>query len=363
MEYTKKKNKIYVITECPYVGIFQAMNITARELNKIGFEIYFILPKTPRNRYGETQKENEKYLSKVGKIIYTPMRRSGYYLIQDIFIFKKLLEKIKPDILISYTEYAGKICRILYKNKNIKNYFHAPQCIDVTRKNTILKQIREYIFERLLANRADYYLSCGPSESFLLNKTYKIPTKKIILCPNFKIKTDTCAQEKKYDFIYIGRIVKNKGIFKILKTVNLNGLTNKLIVVGEGDELEKLKIKYPSVNFTGRVKTEDVYKYIKQAKFYLSDSKIEGLPYALIEAMSVGTVPIISDVKGHKDLIINGYNGFLFKNELELINIIFKSTIVDDTYYQNLQNASIKTSEKLIKTGIKNLNTIFKKYD
>jgi len=75
-------------------------------------------------------------------------------------------------------------------------------------------------------------------------------------------------------------------------------------------DLEVLKRQYPNAKFTGRIAPEEVLAFLSASKFFISNSVIEGLPYALIEAMTYGVVPIVSNVEGHKDLVIDGKNGF-----------------------------------------------------
>ena len=47
---------------------------------------------------------------------------------------------------------------------------------------------------------------------------------------------------------------------------------------------------------------------------YLSTSRFEGLPYALIEAASAALPIVATDVIGNNEVVINGENGFLFRD-------------------------------------------------
>ena len=53
-------------------------------------------------------------------------------------------------------------------------------------------------------------------------------------------------------------------------------------------------------------------KITNEANIFLTPSRREGCPMALLEAMRVGTIPITSDYdNGCKELIRDGYNGFV----------------------------------------------------
>lgn len=50
---------------------------------------------------------------------------------------------------------------------------------------------------------------------------------------------------------------------------------------------------------------------ISQSNFFLSLSEYEGMPNAVLEALSNGILPILSDIAPHRELLSNGYNDYL----------------------------------------------------
>ena len=57
--------------------------------------------------------------------------------------------------------------------------------------------------------------------------------------------------------------------------------------------------------------TQDVKKYIFESDVVVLPSYREGLPRAILEAMSMNKPVIVSDVPGCKDLVIENWNGLL----------------------------------------------------
>lgn len=54
-------------------------------------------------------------------------------------------------------------------------------------------------------------------------------------------------------------------------------------------------------------------QYLAASDIYLSTSRWEGLPLAVLQAMSLGKPVVASDVTGNKDAVVNDVTGFLYK--------------------------------------------------
>lgn len=87
-----------------------------------------------------------------------------------------------------------------------------------------------------------------------------------------------------------------------------------LLFVGDGELLERTKAwvereSLPRVHFLGR--REDVPAVLSASDIVVLVSKREGLPRALLEAMAAGKPLVATDVRGNRDLVEDGVNGFL----------------------------------------------------
>jgi glycosyltransferase involved in cell wall biosynthesis len=90
-----------------------------------------------------------------------------------------------------------------------------------------------------------------------------------------------------------------------------------LALVGDGSLREELGQLVSSLNldrnviFTGRLNTEGVLKWLQAGDVFTLISAIEGLPCSLIEAMSAGLPPLVSDIPAHTQLVDNEVNGMV----------------------------------------------------
>jgi len=118
----------------------------------------------------------------------------------------------------------------------------------------------------------------------------------------------------------IGRLTKQKN-FELLinsfKSVVKNYKNLKLVLIGTGENEEKLKLLVSELNikddvyFTGY--QENVYKFLKKAKIFVLSSLWEDPGFVLIEAIISNTTVLASNCpNGPKEVL--GDDKFLFKN-------------------------------------------------
>jgi glycosyltransferase involved in cell wall biosynthesis len=89
-------------------------------------------------------------------------------------------------------------------------------------------------------------------------------------------------------------------------------------VIGDGEERAKLESRVAAaglqgrIGFTGRLDPDDVARELLQAQAVILMSDYEGLPVALLEAMSAGVVPVVRNIRsGIPELVRDGITGCL----------------------------------------------------
>jgi L-malate glycosyltransferase len=88
-----------------------------------------------------------------------------------------------------------------------------------------------------------------------------------------------------------------------------------LMIAGDGPSRQQLTEMISQMDLASQVSLlgpiDDVASFLKGADIFISTSSHEGLPIAVLEAMSWGLPVIITDVPGHRDVIKNGTEGYL----------------------------------------------------
>ncbi|MCH2165772.1 MAG: glycosyltransferase [Marinovum sp.] len=89
-----------------------------------------------------------------------------------------------------------------------------------------------------------------------------------------------------------------------------------LTVLGTGERLDEMRARVKAEGLEDKIDLHggvpDARPFMRQAKVFLSTSRWEGMPLAVLEAMSEGLCVVATDVVGNRDLIVNGQTGFLF---------------------------------------------------
>ena len=122
------------------------------------------------------------------------------------------------------------------------------------------------------------------------------------------------------NFLYLGRLIADKGVnelldaFKILEKKIHCKITLAVIIDNDNVssmDLKVLKTKIPIKNILVKTNVKDVKKLIKSHDCLVLPSYSEGMSRAIMEAAALGRPIICSNIFGCKEMVINGFNGFL----------------------------------------------------
>lgn len=100
------------------------------------------------------------------------------------------------------------------------------------------------------------------------------------------------------------------------------------------------------VHFLGGIEREGIYKELSQASVVVCPSRLENMPYALLEACAAGIPCVSYDVGGVKEFISNSENGFVVNNEADFIQAINK-LLQDDELRTTMGNKAQESVENL----------------
>lgn len=131
-------------------------------------------------------------------------------------------------------------------------------------------------------------------------------------------------------FIHVARYGSPKNqprLFRVFERLYREGIDFLLLCIGNGYKQEIVSHFSDGNKVILLGEKKNVGDYLLASDFFILSSDYEGLPLSLLEAMSVGVVPISTPAGGVIDVIRNGINGYMSER------------IDDDSLYQTVKVA------------------------
>ena len=266
--------------------------------------------------------------------------------INKIICIKSILEKEKYDLIVTNTTLAAFMVRIAKQISGVKNH---GKLINICHgylfsKNTPFIKKHAYILaEKLCVPSTDRLLTMNKEDNELAKKYHlckgdivNINGMGIQKPPNIdrnvrkQIREKYSIKDNEILMVYAGELSKRKNQQFLIESMPkiLEKFQNiKLVLAGNGILYDDYKQMIKKLNLTNDVilagYVNEIEELIYSADIAISSSKSEGLPFNIMQSLSLKTPVIASNIKGHKDLIKNGYNGYLFDfDQDELISKI-----------------------------------------
>ncbi len=169
---------------------------------------------------------------------------------------------------------------------------------------------------------------------------------------NQKLKKKTKSIRKEFKInkktkliLFVGSISRRKGVDTIISTISKLKFENTItLLVGGGPELKKFKNKVRKLNLKDRIiftgPRKDVQNFYSEADIFFFPSRGEGMPGAVMEAMSYELPILTSNIPGTKDLV-DKTSAILTKNYISKL----RSLITD----KNLRKKLGKSAKRRVK--------------
>ena len=288
----------------------------------------------------------------------------------------RIIQKEKPDIIHCHSAKGGFIGRMAGFLTRTKTFYTPHAFSFLSTQNKIKKRI--YLFLERMARLDSFLLACSESEKELGMEQVHYKEKRAYVwsnsVPDAQAVPPSGLKETSPYICYIGRPSYQKNPFflvNVIREVHKAYPDIRFYILGVGyysPDLERMKRIITQYQLENTIELfpwlnhNETMGYVKNALFYLTTSRYEGLPLAVIEAMSLGKCIVASDVFGNKDCVKDGYNGYL----LPLQENLFAKKIIELIEHPDLTETFGKNSrllfEKdfLIQNRIPYLEVIYK---
>ena len=328
-----------------YGGGEKVRNWLANRLIGSGHIVYYATPTINDDYIKDLEKVS--LLNKV-KIIEYPFdkkNKSPFFYYRSI---TSLFKSNKIDLLIIF---GGSLVEQVIAKRNGVKILLSERCDPASRPilSRILKQIQYRI--------ADGYVFQTPEASLCYCKRAK---KISTVIPNPIIDHLDEPQYKEYrnEIVTVGRLSPEKNqelLIDAFYLVHKKEPKYKLVIYGSGPLKEKLCSKIESLHLQDSVSIvsgkNNISELIVGSELFVLPSNTEGMPNALIEAMSVGLLCISADcpIYGPRMLVRNGENGFLFpiKDKTALYNTMLNAINLNSSEKEKIRKSATDIRETL----------------
>lgn len=314
-------------------------------------EVFISMPKS----------EDNKYFENLGcKIIETKVDRRGINPIKDfklILDYIKIMKRIKPDIIFSYTIKPNIYGSIASNLTNYKQVCNITGTGATFLKKSLVSEVAKILYKISVKHSYKvFFQNSGDKDYFVENKMIK---------DNFEVIPGSGVNLEQYEFcelpegdevnfIFIGRVMEVKGIDEYLECAKVikGKYSNANFYVAGFVEEEKYKAIIDEYNEKGIIKYIGFQKNIKEwiKKMHctvLPSHGGEGVPNVLLESAAMGRICIASNISGSNEVIEDKKTGYLFNVKdynglIECMKCILDNDNIKNKKMAMLANKKIK---------------------
>lgn len=318
------KKIIRTVTVPQSIEFFEEVMI---KMSKDGYEIVVVT--SPGKEFTEFKQRNPQE-----KTIEVPMERhiSLYKDLKSLWQMLKVMYREKPYIVHSMTPKAGLITMMAAWMVRVPVRIHTFTGLVWPTATGVIRKI-------LMATD---WLTCFcathiiPEGQGVLDdlKNYKVCRKPMKVLGYGNVKgvdmqrfnparfSNVKKDESKFRFVFVGRIVGDKGVNELVKAfarLNKEHSNIQLSLVGEYEvdldplQFETLKVieENPNINECGLKYGDDLLVEYMKSDCFVMPSYREGFPNTVMEAGAMGLPSVVTDINGSREIIMHGENGLI----------------------------------------------------
>lgn len=264
-----------------------------------------------RDHYRKCISDRVKYFSAGAK--------SGF-TIKSILLIYKYIKEINPDIVHIHTHLIPLYLQTFF----IRKYLYLHTIHNVAEKEisiTSFRPLQRFLYKKFVQavtisgichnSYKDFYNL--DNDILITNGRSPIQTTELLKMVESEIESYKKASDTKV-FVHIARYNKQKNQELLINTfmrLKEEGENFLLLIIGDGYQESPIMAyaKEEEIKILGAKK--NVGDYLACSDYFILSSKWEGLPLSLLEAMSMGCIPISTPAGGVANIIKDGINGYI----------------------------------------------------
>lgn len=306
----------------------------------------------------------------------------------SLFKLIKIFKKERPDMVHSITPKAGLLSMIAAKITGVSIRVHTfTGLVFPTSKG--LKRTILSLCDKITCSCASHIVAEGAGVKDDLQQNH-ITHKEITIIGNGnmrgidlqyynpeitadegdKIRASIGAEKSSVVFIFVGRVVRDKGIEELInafeKLIEEN-IDARLLIVGDTESKDPLpdeilqKINSNHLIFFNKKWIDDVRPYYSAADVLVFPSYREGFPNVVLEAGAMKLPSIVTDINGSREIIQQEENGVIIppKDTESLFNQMKRLVLAKEQLTEMGEKARKNVSERFEQSFVRNCHKDF----
>ena len=279
--------------------------------------------------------------------------------LKAVYGLYRFLKKERPEIVHTHTPKAGLVGMMASYFARVPLRLHTVAGLPLMEATGLKRQLLNFIERLTYAFATHVYpnshglkkiiLDCGftsvkklkvlgPGSSNGIDTQYFSKTKYDLLVVN-EIKARHNIPQDDFIFIFVGRIVKDKGINELISAFNrlqkIHPSCTLLLIGDYESDIDPISpdsrdqiIKHPKIINTGF--KQDVRPYLAISDVLVHPSYREGFPNVLLQGGAMELPLIVTDINGSNEIVNHGENGLICPKKDE--DSLFKAmcTVLED---------------------------------
>jgi glycosyltransferase involved in cell wall biosynthesis len=244
----------------------------------------------------------------------------------------KILRRERPDVLHTHNPKPGVYGRIVGRLAGVPIVVNTVHGLYATPESSFLKRVVVYSLEWIASRFSDAELIQSPEDFDLLSRRGIMPRSKLRFLGNgvdlerFRanpearqlVRRELGLSDSQVAVGLVARLVEEKGVPELIEAASRLDDRYVVLIVGPRDHeksdavSEELlaRAEADGVRFLGMRK--DVDRIYQGIDIFVLPSHREGFPRAAMEAAASGLPVIATDIRGCRQVVEDGVNGFLF---------------------------------------------------